>query len=93
MKLYKNGILLDNEIKLTFINNKTMKFILLLIILLLILRIYFIEKRMDTFQEGKTINATFLPEGELKVEEPKINKSMGCNIYWRAKGYPCYDIK
>lgn len=34
--------------------------------------------------------ATFTPEGEIKVEEPKINKSMGCNIYWRAKGYPCY---
>jgi len=37
--------------------------------------------------------ATFTPEGELKIEEPKINQSMGCNIYWRAKGYPCYEIK
>jgi len=32
-------------------------------------------------------------DGRLKIEDPAVNESMGCNTYWGAKGYPCYEIK
>ncbi len=61
------------------------------IILLWVLLIY-TSIHPYTIETTEIYYATFTPESELKIEEPQIYKSMGCNIYWRAKGYPCYDI-
>lgn len=60
------------------------------IVLLWIGFVYLNMTKPVNIENTKIYYATFTPEGEIKVEQPKINKSMGCNIYWRAKGYPCY---
>jgi hypothetical protein len=61
--------------------------------LLLLICAFLYQSRPLNTETTKIFYATFTPEGELKIENPPINKSMGCNIYWRAKGYPCFDIK
>lgn len=63
----------------------------IIIILLIIFSFYIYETRPITIENTKIYYATFTSEGELKIEQPKINKSMGCNTYWRAKGYSCYE--
>lgn len=61
------------------------------IIGLIIFNLYLFNTRPITIERTTIYYATFTPEGEVKVENPQVNKSMGCNIYWRAKGYPCFN--
>lgn len=61
--------------------------------LLIIFSLHLYKSRPISVENTKIYYATFTPEGELKIESPQINKSMGCSIYWRAKGYPCYDTE
>jgi len=53
----------------------------------------FIYQTRPVSIKNTEIYYTTLDNGKVvDIEGPITGKSMGCNIYWRVKGYPCYKL-
>ena len=62
------------------------------IIGLIVFTLYLWQTRPLTIETTRIYYA-IIENGEVRVEKTDPNMSMGCNAYWRIKGFPCYEIK
>ena len=59
---------------------------------LIIFTLYLWQTRPISIETTKIYYAV-IENGKVKIEKTEPIMSMGCNTYWRIKGYPCYEIK